>query len=435
MMKTVIATSASAAIMLAAACSGGEPGNDTGDTAPASSETDATDVSGTDQQTANADTTNGGDEDSSATPEALTSEDGYKLTPYASGLTFPWDMLFLPSGEMLVTERDGNIRVIRDGELLEAPVSGTPETLAEGQGGYFAMALDPDFASNRTLYLAYAKGSADENTTAVIKGILSDDASELTEVQEIFAGTPRETTYHYGGRLEFLPDGTLIITMGEGFRYMEEAQNPMNYHGTIARINTDGSIPEDNPFASGEEGAPAVWTYGNRNVQGLLWDGGREILWAHEHGPKGGDELNILEPGNNYGWPAITYGVNYDGTIITEQTEAEGMEQPVVKWVPSIAPSGMVLLDENSGDWSGWAGDIIVAAMNGPKGQKLVRVDLDETGTSATTEDMLADLAIPFRDITIGPDGKIYLATANMEGVIYTLEQASDESEEQGTTE
>ncbi|WP_300390623.1 PQQ-dependent sugar dehydrogenase [Henriciella sp.] len=395
------------ALLLAAACSGGE-------TAPA-----GTSESSGGAQTGEIDASN------EAAEKVLTSESGYTLTPFATGLTFPWDMVFLPSGEMLVSERDGTIRVIRDGEPAEAPIAGTPEALVEGQGGYFAMALDPDFASNRTLYLSYAKGTADENTTAVVKGVLSEDLSELTDVQEIFAGTPRETTYHYGGRLAFLPDGTLIITMGEGFRYMDEAQNPMNYHGTIARINTDGSIPDDNPFASGEDGAPAVWSYGHRNVQGLLYDEGREILWAHEHGPKGGDELNIIEPGNNYGWPEITYGVNYDGTIITEETEAPGMEQPVVKWVPSIAPSGMVLV--NSDQWSDWEGDLIVAAMNGPKGQKLVRVDLDEDGTSQGTEDLLADLEIPFRDVTIGPDGTLYAATANMEGVIYTISKSESE--------
>ncbi len=259
----------------------------------------------------------------------------------------------------------------------------------------------------------------------MISGTLSDDASALTDIQEIFAGTLRETTYHYGGRLTFLPDDTLMVTMGEGFRYMDEAQNPMNYHGSIARINPDGSIPEDNPFASGEEGAPALWSYGHRNVQGLVYDADRDILWAHEHGPKGGDELNIIEPGNNYGWPKITYGVNYDGTIITEKTEAPGMEQPVVKWVPSIAPSGMALVP--SGPWADWEDDLIVGAMNGPKGQKLVHVDLDEEGNVLGTQELLADLELPFRDVAFGPDGNLYAATANVDGVIYKIGKANPE--------
>ena len=383
-----------AVLLLLGACSGGEAGPGPG----------------TENSTAG---------EAGAVAGTMTSRDGYTLTPVVSGLTFPWDMVFLPSGEMLVSERDGHIRVVRDGTLQDTPIAGTPDALVEGQGGYFAMALDSDVASNRTLYLAYAKGTTSENTTAVIKGVLSEDASELTDVQEIFAGTMRGTAYHFGGRLAFLPDGTLIVTMGEGFRYMDEAQNPMNYHGTIARINPDGSIPEDNPFASGEEGAPAVWSYGHRNVQGLVYDEGRDILWAHEHGPKGGDELNIIAPGNNYGWPEITYGVNYDGTVITEETEAPGMEQPVVKWVPSIAPSGMVLVKGDA--WSDWQGDLIVGAMNGPKGQKLVHVDLDEEGNVLGTEDMLSGLDVPFRDVTIGPDGTLYAATADMEGVIYAV--------------
>ena len=365
-------------------------------------------------------TTNEADAGDTST-EAVISEDGFRLTPIAEGLEFPWDMLFLPDGTMLVTERSGTIRLVRDGELLPDPLAGTPEAHVSAQGGYFAMALDPGFASNRKLYLAFAKGTAEENTTAVVSGVLSDDASELSDVQEIFTGAPRETSHHYGGRLSFLPDGTLIATLGEGFRYMEESQNPQNYHGTIVRLNTDGSFPEDNPFVDGENGLPGVWSYGHRNVQGLVWDDARETLWAHEHGPKGGDELNRIEAGNNYGWPAITYGVNYDGTIITEDTEAPGMEQPVVKWVPSIAPSGMALV---SGDvWSEWNGDLIVGAMNGPRGKKLVHIMLDEEGNVNGQADLMADLEIPFRDVAIGPDGNLYAATANMDGVVYRIDR------------
>ena len=400
-MKTLLVTAS--ALLLATACS------------PSSDESTQSANTAANADAPDAET---GDE---ATSETLVSEDGFRLTPVAQGLGFPWDMLFLPDGTMLITERDGNIRVMRDGELLETSVAGAPTPLVSGQGGYFAMALDPDFASNRKLYLAYAKGTESENATAVVSGVLSDDASELTEVQEIFSSTPRETSHHFGGRLAFLPDDTLILSLGEGFRYMDEAQNPMNYHGTTVRLNTDGSFPEDNPFADGSEGAPGVWTYGNRNVQGLVWDDAREILWAHEHGPKGGDELNRLKAGNNYGWPAITYGVNYDGTILTEETEAPGMEQPVVKWVPSIAPSGMALV---TGDvWPQWQGDLIIGAMNGPRGQKLVHVMLDEDGNVTGQTDLMADLEIPFRDVAIGPDGNLYAATANMDGVIYRIDR------------
>jgi len=393
-----LTTYVACAALLMAACSqanDAQTAPDTSDTTPVEAET-STQVEGT-----------------------LTSANGLTLTPVAEGLSVPWDMVFLPGGDMLVTERSGTIRVIRDGALLPDAVTGTPDTLVEGQGGYFAMALDPAFASNRTLYLAFAKGESGENTTTVVKGVLSEDASALSDVTEIFSGTTRETTYHYGGRLVFLPDGTLMVSMGEGFRYMEEAQNPMNYHGTIARINADGSIPDDNPFADGAEGAPAVWSYGHRNVQGLVYDPGRDILWAHEHGPKGGDELNIIEPGNNYGWPKITYGVNYDGTIITDETEAEGMEQPVVKWVPSIAPSGMTLI--GGGAWADWEGDLIIGGMNGPKGKKLVRVELEEDGSLIGTHDLLADLDLPYRDVALSPDGRLFVATADAEGTIYEI--------------
>ncbi|MEQ9316590.1 MAG: PQQ-dependent sugar dehydrogenase [Henriciella sp.] len=384
--------------------------------------------SGADDPSAAEDTSNSANvsADADAAPAGtLVSDDGFTLTPVATGLDVPWGMVFLPGGDILVTERGGTIRVIRDGELLPTPVTGTPETLVEGQGGYFGMVLDPDFASNRTLYLSFAKGTPEDNTTTVIKGTLSDDASALTDVAEIFSGTSRETTYHFGGRLAFLDDGTLMVTMGEGFRYMDEAQNPMNYHGSIARINADGSIPEDNPFADGADGASALWSYGHRNVQGIVYDADRDILWEHEHGPKGGDELNVIQPGNNYGWPKITYGVNYDGTIITEDTEAPGMEQPVVKWVPSIAPSGMALV--NGDAWADWQGDLIVGAMNGPKGKKLVRVDLDEAGNVVGTEDMLADLDTPFRDVAFSPDGRFYVATANADGAIYEVTRTNAE--------
>lgn len=403
-MKTLIALAGAAALI--AACS---PGS-----GPSGAGTETAEA----QQAAAPGTAPDGE--GSNAGESLVSKDGFRLTPVASGLVFPWDMVFLPDGTMLVTEREGRIRTVRNGELAPAPVSGTPETLAAGQGGYFAMVLDPDFASNRRLYLAFAKGTEEENATAVVSGTLSDDASELTDVQEIFSSTPRETSYHFGGRLAFIEDGTLVLTLGEGFRYMQDAQDPQNYHGTIVRLNSDGSFPEDNPFADGSDGAPGVWSYGHRNVQGLVWDEARGILWAHEHGPKGGDELNRIEPGNNYGWPAITYGVNYDGTIITDETEAPGMEQPVVKWVPSIAPSGMALV---SGDqWADWSGDLIIGAMNGPKGQKLVHVMLDEDGNVTGQKDMMADLKIPFRDVAIGPDGTLYAATANMDGVIYRVD-------------
>jgi len=361
-------------------------------------------------------------------PAAETTVTGLKLTEVADGLSFPWAMAFLPSGDMLVTERDGRLRVIRDGSLDPEPLANTPQdVLVENQGGYLDLALDPGFAENRRIYMSYAQGTAEENRTAVIRARLNEEATALENVTEIFASDVPEKKggLHFGSRLAFLQDGTLLVTLGDGFRWMDEAQNPANHFGSIIRIHSDGSAPGDNPDL-GSEAAPEIWSYGHRNVQGLVIDDARGRVYAHEHGPKGGDELNLIEPGTNYGWPEITYGVNYDGTVITTETSKEGMTQPLVKWVPSIAPSGMVLYD---GDYyTGWRGDLILGAMNGPRGQKLVRVDLDEAGNVVGTEDLLAEKGIPFRDVAVGPDGRIYLATADLDGVIYRLEiEASSE--------
>jgi glucose/arabinose dehydrogenase len=352
----------------------------------------------------------------------IVSEDGLKLVPVAEGLEFPWGMAALPNGDLLVTEREGRLRLISNGTLVEAPLSGLPsDILVERQGGLLGITLDPDFETNSKLYLSYSKGTSDENTTAVISAVLSDDQTALQDVTEIFTAAERATGFHFGSRMAFLPDGSLTISLGDGGRYMEESQDTALLHGKIARIMPDGSLPADNPFADGG-GHPAVWSYGHRNVQGMIYDASRGILFAHEHGPKGGDELNIVQPGNNYGWPTITYGINYDGTVITDQTEAPGMEQPVVKWVPSIAPSGMALVTTPT--FSDWSGDLLIGAMNGPKGQKVVRVDISADGSIGETEDLLTDLNIPFRDVISTPDA-IYLATADLDGVVYKLEPAN----------
>ncbi|MEO1073198.1 MAG: PQQ-dependent sugar dehydrogenase [Pseudomonadota bacterium] len=358
-------------------------------------------------------------------PEAdgsIVSQSGLKLVPVAEGLEFPWGMAALPNGDLLVTEREGRLRLIQGGALIEAPLTGLPDDiLVAGQGGLLGILLDPAFETNRKLYLSYSKDMDGSNTTAVISATLSEDASGLSDVTEIFLGETRETTFHYGSRMAFLPDGSLIVTLGDGYRYMEDAQDTALLHGKIARIMPDGSLPSDNPFAVGG-GNPAVWSYGHRNVQGLVYHSDANLLLAHEHGPKGGDELNIIEPGNNYGWPTITYGINYDGTIITDETEAPGMEQPDVKWVPSIAPSGMAIVQ--TAGFEDWSGDLLIGAMDGPSGQKLVRVDITADGTIGETEDLLDDLQTGFRDVISTPDA-IYVATNMLDGVIYRVETVS----------
>lgn len=355
---------------------------------------------------------------------SIASEDGLRLVLIAEGLEYPWAMAEIDEGDLLVTEREGRLRLIDDGALVTAPISGLPDDiLAEGQGGLMGLALDPEFATNGKVYICYSKDMGETNTTAVISATLSADRTELTNVKEIFKATPRETSYHFGGRLAFLPDGSLMVTLGDGYRYMNDAQNPDDLHGALARIWPDGSLPEDNPFAGGG-GHPALWSYGHRNIQGIVYDASRDALYAHEHGPKGGDEINLIEPGNNYGWPTISYGINYDGTQITDQTAAPGLEQPLHKWVPSIAPSGMTLVE--TAGFEDWAGQLLVGGMNGPKGQRLVRLKRDADGTIVDTEDLLEDLQIAYRDVLSTPTA-LYVATADFDGAVYRLEPLANE--------
>ena len=341
------------------------------------------------------------------------------LTPIVEELEQPWGMAFLPNGNMLVTEREGRINLVTPAGA-KTVISGAPAALVDGQGGYFDVILDPDFASNRHVYLSYAKGKEGENSTAIFKAKLSADGTGFENGSDIWAADLRETSYHFGGRMQFMADGTLLLTLGDAFVLMQEAQTPNNTHGTVVRINSDGSIPADNPFVGVEGASEAVFTYGHRSVQGLYVDPDNGRIWQHEHGPKGGDELNILEPGKNYGWPAITYGIGYRDEIISELTEAEGMEQPEVKWVPSIAPSGMT---KYTGDkYAGWTGDLIIGAMEGPAGLKLVRIDLDADGNVIGEEHYLEEAGRPFRDVVQGPDGYIYLLTKELDGGLYRLD-------------
>lgn len=360
-----------------------------------------------------------GSPDADASAASSSQASTLRLERVAEGLEFPWSMAFLPNGDMLVTEREGRLRIIQDGVLAPAPISGGPEAYVANQGGYLGLALDPAFEQNRLVYLAYAKGDDEANHTSVIRGHLSEDGMNLTEVETILdANAVKARGVHFGGRLAFLPDGSLLVTLGDGFMHMDDAQSLENHFGKIVRIMPDGSAPDDNPFIGQDGAAPEIYSLGHRNVQGIVYDPETGTLYAHEHGPKGGDELNIITPGANYGWPEITYGVNYDGTIITNRTRKEGLAQPVEKWVPSIAPSGMTLYTADN--YPGWTGDLFIGAMNGPKGRKLVRIDL-ENGEIVGQEDLLSDEGLGFRDVIQGPDGYLYLATADLDGAVYRL--------------
>lgn len=339
----------------------------------------------------------------------------YKVETLAEGLEFPWSLAFLPEGGMLVTERAGRLRLIDAEGLLQAePLSGVPEVLAERQGGLLEVALDPEFAENRRLFLSYACGTVEANNTCLASARLVDGA--LQDVQEVFrAGFAKRGGAHYGGRIAFLPDQTLILTLGDAFIHREEAQNPTNHLGSIVRLNRDGSVPADNPWVGQADVQPELYSIGHRNVQGVLWDAANQQLLAHEHGPRGGDELNLIEPGNNYGWPKITYGVDYSGAVISPYTEMDGLQQPLLQWTPSIAPSGMALYQGEM--FPQWQGSLLVSTL---AGQHVRRVSLDGLQVREQ-ESLFSELGERIRDVRVAADGSIHLLTDSPQGRVLRI--------------
>jgi aldose sugar dehydrogenase len=324
----------------------------------------------------------------------------------AEGLVNPWSIAFLPDGTMLVTERAGRLRIIRDGALVDAPVSGTPKPFVDGQAGFFDVMPHPDFAENNVLFLAYAAGTNDENALRVARTTF--DGSALNDVEVIYEAKPlKRAGYHYGGRLVWGPDDKLYFSVGEGSRYKEKAQDMSSSFGAVIRINEDGSAPADNPDF-GEGSLPELYSKGHRNPQGLAYDAERDILWEHEHGARGGDEINIIKPGANYGWPLATYGIDYNGAKITPFTEYEGTTQPIKYWTPSIAPSGLAIY---RGDlFDGWDGDLLVGAM---AGLALHRVIMDGDAPAGEERYLIGQRV---RDVRVGPDGAIYVAVEDQGG-------------------
>jgi len=279
------------------------------------------------------------------------------------------------------------------------------------------VALHPDFKNNNYVYISYSGKGDDGNGTEIARGTFN--GHRLSNVEVIFRVAPKTSSdYHFGGRLQFLADGTLILTTGDKYTHMKDAQSPDNHLGTIVRINDDGSVPSDNPFIGKADAKPEVYSYGHRNVQGIAVDPNNNNLWIHEHGPQGGDEVNLIEPGKNYGWPAITYGIDYSGDIISDKTEAPGMEQPVVYWDPSIAPSGMAYYDGDK--FPKWQGNLFVGAL---AHMHLRRLEMKDNKV-VVQEKLLEDLEERIRDVVTGPDGYIYILTDNDEGRVLRLEPA-----------
>ncbi len=342
----------------------------------------------------------------------------FHVVTLARGLDHPWGMTFLPGGGILITERTGQLRLFKDGKLQTKAIPGAPQVAARGQGGLLDVALHPDFAENRLVYLSYAGAGPDGAGTEVARARF--DGNALDDLEVIFRAEPKTPGgAHYGSRLAFDRSGRLYISLGDRRNYMQEAQNPANHLGSIIRLEDDGAIPGDNPFLGVESIRPEIFSYGHRNVQGLALNPASGEVWAHEHGPRGGDEVNILKAGANYGWPAITYGVDYSGAIISDKTEAPGMEQPVVYWVPSIAPSGMAFYD---GDlFPRWKGDLFVGALAGRHLRRLELAGGEVTGQ----EELLTGLRERIRDVRSGPDGYLYLLTDSRNGRLIRLEPGS----------
>ncbi len=325
-----------------------------------------------------------------------------RIETLAEGLVNPWSIAFLPDGSILVTERAGRLRVIRDDRLVAEPVAGVPDVLAWNQGGLFDVLPHKDFANNGLLYLSYAQGTQAANATRVARARF--DGASLSDVTVLYDAVPeKDTGHHYGARMVWGGDGKLYVTIGEGSKYKERAQNMATSFGSVVRLNEDGSIPADNPvFGAGER--KELWTKGHRNGQGLAYDAARGVLWEHEHGPRGGDEINIIEKGANYGWPLASYGIDYTGARVTPYTEFSGTKQPFKHWTPSIAPSGLAVY-RGSLFPAGWDGDLLVGAM---AEKSLHRVDLD--GMNEAGEERYLE-GERVRDVRVGPDGAIYVTT------------------------
>jgi len=336
-----------------------------------------------------------------------------RVVTVVEGLQNPWSMAWLPNGDMLVTERGGSIQTVRDGRLLQEPMANVPAVLASAQGGLFDIVLHPDYESNGWVYISFAKPNAEgnESATTVIRARIDDNA--LVDIEEIFeANAWSNSGGHFGGRIVFDDEGYMFIASGErqapstGDLTQHPAQLTDNHFGVIVRLYDDGSVPDDNPFVGTSGFAPEIWSYGHRNPQGLIFDAATGLLWETEHAPQGGDELNLIQPGLNYGWPVIGYGANYgSGTEIHASRYAEGMAQPAAFWVPSIAPSGLLMYHGDR--FPNWDGDLFAGGLSADH-SRLSRVSVSEGIVTGRQPLLMQQYRI--RDARQGPDGYIYVA-------------------------
>ncbi len=341
------------------------------------------------------------------------------VSTIAEGLDHPWGIAVLPDGGMLVTERSGSLRHVTSGGKVSEPISGVPDVDARDQGGLLDITLHPKFAENRAVYLSFSEKGKGGNSTAVVRGKLSDDNGKLENVQVIFSQRPKvNSTMHFGSRIVFDRDGTLYVGLGERSHevFRRQAQDLNSHLGKVVRLNDDGSVPQDNPFVNHDGVLPEIWSYGHRNIQAAAIHPDTGKLWEIEHGPMGGDEVNIPQPGKNYGWPVVSYGINYDGTPVgTGGRDAPGMEAPIYTWTPVLAPSGMLFYSGRA--FPEWEGDLLVGGL---REKSLVRLEL-EGDNIVGEERMLRELGYRIRDLAEGPEGEILVITDQNNGRILKI--------------
>ena len=357
-----------------------------------------------------------------STQEVTISQD-FQTTTVVEGLQRPWGMTWLPDGTILITERPGRLRVVRQEILESQPVAGVPEVLASGQGGLLDISAHPDFAENNWIYLTYAHGTRQANRTRVARAKF--DGSALRDLEVIFeVAQAKQGTQHFGSRITWLPDKTMVVAFGDGGNppiqldgdlIRNQAQNLNSYFGKVVRINDDGSIPEDNPFVGYTDVDPALWSYGHRNIQGMTVDSANNRIWATEHGAKGGDELNWVAAGENYGWPEVSYSDEYSGGRVTEVFTRPDTVDPKVVWIPSIAPSGLAFY--SSDRFAQWQGDLFAGGL---VSRDVRHLDLDEAGK------VLSETSMPIgqrvRDVRQAPNGGLYVLTDDQNGKLIRIE-------------
>ncbi|MBL70548.1 MAG: glucose dehydrogenase [Rhodobiaceae bacterium] len=338
----------------------------------------------------------------------------YNLETIVDGLDSPWGLAILPDGDMLITELTGDLRHIRNGKLVAQAVAGVPQSLYGGQGGLMDIVIHPNYAQNRYVYLSLSVGTASANALRVIRARFT--GSVLEDVSTIFESAPsKNTTVHYGARMVFLPDNTLLINVGDGFDLREQAQNLSNHFGSLVRVTDDGKVPQDNPFIGVAAAQPEIYSYGHRNQQSIAVDRSTGKIYQTEHGPRGGDELNLIEPGKNYGWPIATYGIDYSGARISPYTSYEGTKQPLVNWTPSIGPSGMTIY--NGAQFPDWQGDIFVSSLIY---NKIIHIEMED-GAPQRQNDMFSEIGDRLRDIRTGNDGALYILSEGDNGKLWRI--------------